>query len=146
MAPEAQKQARRFSQLSTNKARFWHLPVLRWRYFIEWVWRGRDEQSRTVEKSEIGRGDQKLEETCFWDFHIPRQMAQRDWAPSFCESFFDPNVTMEIAIQTGGLGSTLRSILPSALAFLSKGAFADALRFCTVHPVAQNSQIRSENS
>jgi len=57
--------------------------VLRWRYFIEWVWRGRDEKSRTVEKSEIGRGDQKSEETCFWDFHIPRQMAQRDWALSY---------------------------------------------------------------
>ena len=52
-------------------------------YFIKWVWRGRDEKSRTVEKSEIGRGDQKLKETCFWDFHIPVGMAQRVWPPSF---------------------------------------------------------------
>ena len=82
MAPEAQKQANRFSQLSANKASFWHLPVLLWRYFIKWVWRGRDEKSRTIEKSEIGRGDQKLKETCFWEFHIPVGMAQRVWAPS----------------------------------------------------------------
>ena len=87
MAPEAQKQVRRFSQLSTNKASFWHLHVLRWRYFNEWVWRGRDEKFRTVEKSEIGRGDQKLEDTCFWDFHIPIGMAQRVWAPSIKRHF-----------------------------------------------------------
>jgi predicted anti-sigma-YlaC factor YlaD len=87
MAPEAKKHARHFSQLSTNKVSFWHLPVLCWRYFIERVLRGRDEKSRTVEKRYIGRGDQKLKETCFWDFHIPVGMSQRAWAPSQISGF-----------------------------------------------------------
>ena len=83
MSPEAHKQAHHFSQLSKNKPSFWHRPVLRWRYYIEWVWRGRDEKYRTVEKSDIGRGDQKLKETCFGDFHMSAGMAQRVWAPRF---------------------------------------------------------------
>jgi hypothetical protein len=67
-APEGQKQAYHFSQLSTNKANFRHLPVLRSRYFFEWVWRGRDEKFRTVEKSDTVPGVQKLQSTCFWIF------------------------------------------------------------------------------
>ena len=82
MAPGAQKQAHRFSQFSTNKASFWHLPDLSWRYFTKWVWRKRSEKFRIVEKCKIGREDQKLKETCFWDFHISVGMAQRVWAPS----------------------------------------------------------------
>ena len=81
-APEGQKQVYRFSQLSTDKASFWHVLVLRSRHFFEWVWRGRDEKFRTVEKSDTVQGIQKLENTCFWDFHIPTEMAQRVWAPS----------------------------------------------------------------
>ena len=126
-APEGQKQAYHFSQLSTNKASFRHVPVLRSRYFFEWVWRGRDEEFRTVEKSDTVPGVQKLgplgplgfdfaqrrqtlrpsssrdpqqspasfrsavkvENTCFWDFHIPTEMAQRVWAP-FSSSFLGP--------------------------------------------------------
>jgi hypothetical protein len=48
-----------------------------------WIWRGRDEEFRTVEKSHTVPGVQKFENTCFWDFHIPTEMAQRVWAPSF---------------------------------------------------------------
>ena len=58
-APEGQKQAYHFDQLFTNKASFRYVPVLRSRYFFEWVWRGRDEEFRIVEKSDTVPGVQK---------------------------------------------------------------------------------------
>jgi len=123
-APEGHKQAYHFSQLSTNKASFWHVPVLRSRYFFEWVWRGRGEELRTVEKSGTVPGVQKLENTCFRHLTLPRQMAQRDWGPSSSPSLLLSSLELS---DTQDYEPLIRALLGTASHFWEVGVLKRSL-------------------